>query len=162
MATIMEIHHGHAFGAGALIAAIAVGIVVALAPARRIAHEPALPPAARLSDAARAALRTQMHAHARGMMELVSSTTVLDYAGVTASAQRLLAEPRIARPLSDDATELNAALPARFFALQDQLRSNLQSVADAAAARDASRLADAFAATTRTCVHCHDAYLTGR
>jgi hypothetical protein len=116
----------------------------------------------RLSDPARAALKTQMRTHARGMMELVSRVTLLDWDGVIGAAQRVLDEPRVARPVTGDATELNATLPARFFALQDELRVDLQGLQRASQAHDVDGLADSFAATTRTCVRCHDAYLTGK
>jgi cytochrome c556 len=132
----MQPRHLHVFGLGAL--------------------------AERLPEAARAALATQMHAHARGMMELVSTATVLDYEAVGVSVQRLLEEPRVARPLIGDATELNAELPARFFGMQDELRADLQSMSRAAAARDPEALADSFAATSKACIRCHDSYLTGR
>ena len=152
----------HAFGLGALVAAALVGAVVLLAPSRRMAPERHLQPVARLSDVARAALRTQMRSHGRGMLELVSAVTVLDYDAVTSSAQRVLDEPRVARPLTADATELNATLPDRFFEQQDELRRDLQSLQHAAAAHDPEALADAFAATSRACVHCHASYVSGR
>lgn len=152
----------HAFGLGALVAAAIVGAVVLLAPSRRMAPDRHLKPVERLSETARAALKTQMHTHARGMLELVSGVTVLDYGAVGASTQRLIEEPRIARPLTGDANELNGALPVRFFEQQDELRRDLAALRQAAAARDAEALADAFAATSRTCIHCHESYLTGR
>ncbi|HEX8951315.1 MAG TPA: hypothetical protein VF945_05695 [Polyangia bacterium] len=145
-----------------MIAGIAVALFVALLPSHRIAPDRHLPPPERLSEAARAALTTQMRTHARGMMELVSRVTLLDYDGVGAAAQRVLDEPRVARPLTHDASELNSSLPARFFALQDELRLHLQATQQAAGARDPEALAESFAATTRTCVRCHDAYLSGR
>ena len=151
----MTIHHGRAFGAGALAAGLAVAVAVWLMPSRRIAPERHLQAVERLSEPARAALTTQMRTHARGMMELVSVVTLLDFEGVGTATQRLLDEPRVARPLTGDATELNSVLPARFFTLQDELRDELQALRSAAAAHDVDATADAFAATTRTCVHCH-------
>jgi len=152
----------HAFGLGAVVAGAIVGAVVLLAPSRRMVPERHLKPVERLSDTARAALTTQMRTHARGMLELVSAVTVLDYEAVGVSAQRLVEEPRIARPLTGDANELNGSLPARFFEQQDELRRDLQSLQRAAAARDPEALSEAFAATSRTCIHCHESYLTGR
>jgi hypothetical protein len=146
------------------IGVIAVAVVVAAAvliwPSRRIAPEHHLTVADRLPEAARAALHTQMHAHARGMMELVSTVTVLDYEGVRASADRVLEEPRVARPLGQDASELQ--LPERFFTLQDDLRRHLGAIRQAAAARDPETLSDELGAATRTCVRCHEAYVSGR
>lgn len=158
----MQPRHVHAFGLGAVVAAAIVGAIVLLVPSQRVGLERRLPPIERLPETARAALATQMHSHARGMMELVSTATVLDYDGVGGSVRRLLDEPRIARPLTGDASELNGALPARFFGMQDELRANLQSVARAAAAHDSEALADSFAAVSKTCIRCHDSYLTGR
>jgi cytochrome c553 len=119
-------------------------------------------PPQHLSDTARAALRTQMRTHARGMMELVSTVTVLDYPGTVASVQRVLDEPRVARPVTRDASELNSALPERFFVLQDDLRRQLLELSAAAAARQAEPTARALGNTIQTCVRCHDAYLYGR
>jgi hypothetical protein len=152
----------HAFGAGAVFAGVVVAAAVGLWPSRRIADEHTMPAAARLSDAARATVRTQMHAHARGMLALASTVTVLDYEGAVAAADAVLAEPRVARPTSGDATELNAALPPRFFELQDQLRAELQAVRAAAGAHDGERLADSFGTVTVTCVRCHQTYQEGR
>lgn len=158
----MQPRHVHAFGLGAVAAAFVAATVVLLVPSHRLVSERHLPPVERLPETARAALRTQMKSHARGMMELASTVTVLDYDGVAASAERILAEPRVARPLTDDASDLNAQLPPRFFALQDELRVNVQSVAHSAVARDPEALADSFAAATKTCIRCHDSYLSGR
>ncbi len=158
----MTFHRGHAFGAGAVVAGIAAALLVALTPSRRIAPESHLPMAERLSDPARAALKTQMRTHARGMMELVSRVTLLDYDGTIVAAQRVLDEPRVARPVTRDATEMNAQLPPRFFTLQDELRDDMQKIQHAASARNPDGLADSFGATARTCVHCHDAYLVGQ
>jgi hypothetical protein len=143
-----------------IVAAMVIAIVLAWPhPLERGRH---LPVAQRLPETARAALRTQMRAHARGMMALVSTVTVLDYDGAAESASELLAEPRVARPLAHDAADLNASLPARFFSLQDELRAHLEEIRRAARARDPDALASAFAAATRACVGCHDAYLRGQ
>ena len=158
----MEAHRIHWVGHGSLTAALAAALVVWLLPSRRIAPESHLNLAQRLPESARAAVKTQMRTHARGMLELSSTVTVLDYDGARAATERLLQEPRIARPVTGDASELNAALPPRFFTLQDQLRQDLQRLQHDAAARDSNALAGSYAATTRTCIACHDAYLTGR
>ena len=153
--------HVHAFGLGAIVAGAIAGIIVLLTPSRRIAQDHLAPPTA-LPGPARSAVHTQMRAHADGMRALVSAVTLLDYPGVAAATKRLLAEPRIARPVSGSAEELNASLPPRFFELQDELARDLEQLQHAAAARQPDALADAFGATARTCVRCHDAYLSGR
>jgi len=158
----MTLRRSHAFGAGVVAAAALAGLLVWLWPAHRIAPERHLATAERLSDTARAALKTQMHAHARGMLELVSTATLLDYDGALAATERLLAEPRLARPITRDATELNATLPPRFFELQDDLYTQLQQIRTACAARTPEALATGLAGAMRTCVQCHDAYLHGK
>jgi hypothetical protein len=158
----MAFRHVHAFGLGAVLAAVAVALVVLFTPSRKIAREPRLPLAGHLPEAARAALRTQMREHARVMLELVSTVTVLDYDAVTRVVGRVLAEPTIARPVSNDATELNRALPERFFVLQDELRERLRRIEQAAARHDPDASAEALGAAINTCVHCHDAYLAGK
>jgi cytochrome c556 len=144
-----------------LATGVIVGVLV-LIWARPLERSHRLAAPERLPESARAAVRTQMHAHARGMMALVSTVTVLDYDAAAASAGELLAEPRLARPIAGDAAELNGALPARFFGLQDELRTQLAEVQQAARARDPEALANAFAAAARTCVQCHATYLRGR
>jgi hypothetical protein len=148
----------HAFGLGAIFTGIVAGAIVLVAPARKIAPEPHLPIAERLRDSERSALRGLMRAHARGALPLLSTVTVLDWSGAATVADEMLAEPPVPRGARDG----QAQLPERFFVLQDELRQELQAVGTAARARDADALADAFGATTRTCVRCHDAYLTGR
>jgi hypothetical protein len=143
-----------------LALAVVAGAVVLVWPSRRLSREPHLPVAERLPEAARAVVRTQMHSHARAMMELVATLTVLDYDAVLSSVDRALEEPRIGRPLGKGADELQ--LPERFYALQDELHVRLQSIRRAAVARDADALADDLAITARTCVHCHQTYLSGR
>jgi hypothetical protein len=148
----------HAFGLGAIITGIVAGTVVLVAPARKIAPEPHLPVAERLPDAERSTLRTQMRAHTRAALPLLSTVTMLDWSGAATLTDELLTEPPVPRGAGDG----RAQLPERFFELQDELRQQLQAINGAAKARDANALAEAFAAISRTCVRCHDAYLTGR
>ena len=158
----MSPHRIHAFGVGAVVSAVVVGLVFLLLPSRRMTTDHRLAAADRLPEATRAALATQMRTHARGMLELTSLVTTLQYDAVGPAVQRLLDEPRVARPLSNDATELNGQLPPRFFSLQDELRDDLRELARAAATHDVNALANAYATTTKACIHCHDTYLKGR
>jgi cytochrome c556 len=115
-----------------------------------------------LSETARALVRQKMAKHSRQMTELVWSVVLLEYNESAQLAQAIATEPRLARPTSNDATELNAALPPRFFELQDQLRSRAQKLEVAARARDATGMAKTFGALAETCVACHDVYLSKR
>ncbi len=74
-------------------------------------------------------------------------------------AEHLQSGPRFARPISGDATELNSLLPAEFFALQDELRSQADELAESASRKDYEAMAAAYGALTQTCVRCHSIYL---
>jgi hypothetical protein len=145
-----------------VLAGLLVAVPLLAAPPERHPSEPELAPGGKFPAAARGVVRTQMRAHAEGMQELQAAVTAIDFPRVEVVAERLLAEPRIARPHTNDATEINSALPARFFELQDDLRDNLRTLAGAAEKRDAEGLANAYGATARTCVRCHEAYVIGK
>ena len=117
-------------------------------------------PTPTLSLTARALLHARMVNHSKQMMELVRAVVLLDFAESAEIGRAIAAEQRFARPTSNDATELNSALPARFFELQDQLRARGQRLEAAARARDANAVAKSFGAVAETCVSCHSAYLT--
>src|SRR5437870_1106707 len=85
----------HAFGLGAIFTGIVAGVLVLFAPSRKIAPEPHLAVADRLSDSARAALATEMRAHAQAAQRLVSDATVLDWSATAAAAEQLLAAPQV-------------------------------------------------------------------
>jgi hypothetical protein len=155
----MKFRKLHAFGLGAIFTGVVAGVLVLFAPSRKIAPEPHLAVAARLPDAARAALATEMRAHAQAAQQLVTDVTVLDWGATASAAEALLAAPRVTPSTGGGAA---AKLPERFFALQDELRRHAQAVARTARAHDAEGLAEAFAGAATTCVRCHDAYLTGR
>ena len=74
-------------------------------------------------------------------------------------ALEIASEPRLARPVERDATELNALLPDAFFDLQDELLQRATDVAQLAAREDSAALANAIGGLTSTCVRCHAAYL---
>ncbi|MBZ4415367.1 cytochrome c [Myxococcus sp. RHSTA-1-4] len=79
-----------------------------------------------------------------------------------ALAARIVNEPRIARPVPGGEDELNALLPERFFALQDEARNRAQAVQEAAQKRDDAALAESFGRLTETCVSCHSVYTSHR
>ena len=91
---------------------------------------------------------------------MVRGVVLLDDQDVEEAADRILAEPTLARPLTGDATDLNSLLPARFFVLQDELRAQAKSLKAAAASHDPTHTADAFGQLSRACVSCHQLYLT--
>ena len=64
-----------------------------------------------LSPAARELLKTRMASHARDMNDLVSAIMVLDYLRIEQRGDQIADDVSLARPVSHDATELNASLP---------------------------------------------------
>jgi hypothetical protein len=158
------------FAAGAL--ATLAGIACASQPERHqspqqtqltraIAPPSRLEPPAYLPGSARAVLRTRMVSHARDMGDLMSAVMLLEYDRVRERAGGIAGDASFARPLTGDATELNSALPVRFFELQDELRGRARTLADAAKRHSAFDVADAYAEVSQTCVRCHATYRQG-
>jgi cytochrome c556 len=121
-----------------------------------------LRPAEPLSEIARALLRERMASHDRDMGELVSDIMVLRYERIQAGAQRIAGDANLGRPLSADASELNSALPEKFFLYQDDLRLEARTLAEAAARQHAFDVADSYGRLSQVCVRCHATYRAGR
>lgn len=115
-----------------------------------------------LSDLARQILRRRMERHGRDATHLMTAVVLLKRDTVQALAQALAGEPRIVRPLPDSRDDLNAALPERFFVLQDELRDRARTLGEAAKSRSDRELGEAFSALTQTCVACHSTFLNPR
>jgi cytochrome c556 len=113
-----------------------------------------------LSDTARALLKQRMASHAKDMGELVSDIMLLHYERIRAGAQRIAGEARLSRPLTNDATELNSALPPKFFLYQDNLRLEARTLAEAAGRQHAFDVADSYGRLSQVCVRCHATYRT--
>jgi hypothetical protein len=121
-----------------------------------------LRPPEQLSDTARAILRGRMVAHARDMSGLVSAIVVLHYDEIKDGALRIAGDASLSRPLSEDATELNSALPEKFFLYQDDLRLEAKTLAEAADRQQPYDVADSYGRLSQVCVRCHAAYRQGR
>jgi hypothetical protein len=130
--------------------------------AAAVTPPPRLAPPEYLPENARAILRTIMAAHAHNMGDLVSAIMVLDYDRIVAGAEAVASDATLARPLTGDATELNALLPEKFFWTQDQLRRQARDLADAARARSAFQVASAYGRLSEVCVNCHAVYRAGK
>jgi hypothetical protein len=128
----------------------------AVSPPERLA------PPEDLSGTARAILRTRMQSHAQDMGALMSAVMTLKYDLIQERAIGIANDASLARPLTGDATELNSALPEKFFLLQDDLRAAARGVAAAAAEKNAFGVADAYGRLSETCVKCHATYRQGR
>ena len=120
-------------------------------PGRGTAPEPLSPMAAGI-------IKERMVSHARDMTTLVSAIMVLDYPAISQRANEIAADVNLSRPLSGDATELNASLPEKFFVRQDELKAGARALATAADALDPYRVADAYGHLSEGCVRCHADY----
>ena len=127
-----------------------------LPPERSVSQQPAY-----LPSIARAILKNRMASHAQNMSDLVSAIMVLDYLRIQEGALTIASDASLARPLTDDATELASALPETFFVLQDQLRVEARALSVAAGTKDAFKVADAYGRLSETCVKCHGVYRKG-
>jgi cytochrome c556 len=126
--------------------------------ARAVAAPDRAGPPEPLSPAAREILKARMASHSRDMAELVSSIMALDYDRIAETGDAISADVNLSRPISQDATELNAALPEKFFARQDELRAGAKTLAAAARARDPERVARDYGRLAEGCVRCHADY----
>lgn len=118
-----------------------------------------LPAPAHIPVAARALLSQRMQRHGVAMSDMMWAVMFLDYESTEDIAREIASEPRLARPLSRDASELNALLPSEFFDLQDALARAAENLATVAPERDPEQLSAAVAKLTDTCIRCHSAYL---
>lgn len=111
-----------------------------------------------LSPAARDILKVRMASHARDMGDLVSAIMILDYPGIVQRADSIAADVNLSRPISRDATELNASLPEKFFIRQDELRAGARALSSAARDLDPYRVAAEYGRLSEGCVRCHADY----
>ncbi len=115
-----------------------------------------------LSPLARQLLKTRMQRHGADTLALLQAVLLLDHPTTQRLATELAAEPRLTRPIAGGEDDLNAALPERFFVLQDELRSRALDLAEASKQPDNTKLSERLGELTRTCVSCHATYLEPR
>src|SRR5687768_354548 len=120
------------------IAAVLLGLLFSCAPARTVGvrPQPKLGEPSRISPQARELLAARMERHGDTMMWLMATVVLLKHEPVHELAQEIALEPKISRPAAGDQDTVNAALPPRFFELQDELQKRAAALAQAAAARD--------------------------
>jgi cytochrome c556 len=114
-----------------------------------------------LSAAARALLKERMASHTEDMSDLVSGIMLLEYSRIITRADKIAADVNLSRPTSQDATELNAALPEEFFVRQDELKAAARSLEGAARSGNPYRVAEAYGHVSETCVRCHADFRPG-
>jgi hypothetical protein len=139
--------------------AAAVGFAVWWFPSHRMRREAHLPEAGQLSPTVRNLLAERMRRHGQSMSELAVDVVVLDWDRVAALSGEIRQDASLARPIGNDATELNAQLPDRFFVLQDQLKLTAAALQQAAQTRNAEAMAQAWGNMSSACVRCHATYL---
>jgi hypothetical protein len=127
-----------------------------------VAAPPRLRPPEQLSETAQAILKTRMASHARDMGNLMSAIMLLRYPEISQGALRLASDASLSRPLTDDATELNSALPEKFFLYQDAHRLEGKTLAEAADRQQPFDIADSYGRLSQVCVRCHATYRAGR
>ena len=126
--------------------------------AQAVAPPSRLRPPEKLSPAALVLLRSRMASHSRDMGALTNAVMILSYADIKDHAHRIGTDAAFSRPLTDDATELNSALPEKFFLYQDSLRLEAKVLAEAAERQSAFDVGDSFGRLSQVCVRCHGVY----
>ena len=121
------------------------------APRSRQPPEP-LPPMVQ------ALLKQRMVSHSSDMNDLVSSIMLLDYPRIADRAEKIAADANLSRPISGDATELNALLPEKFFVYQDRVKFEARGLVEAAGAADPYQVASKYGRLSESCVGCHADY----
>jgi cytochrome c556 len=150
--------------AGALLPLVACATPPAYQPpqraqaARAVETPKRAEPAEPLSPAARKLLKERMASHGRDMNDLVSAIMVLDYRRIEQRGDDLADDVTLARPLSNDASELNASLPEKFFVHQDKVKLEARALADAARAGNPYQVAEQYGRLSEGCVRCHADY----
>jgi hypothetical protein len=99
-----------------------------------------------------------MKGHARDMSDLIAAIMVLDYPTIAGRSRAIASDVNLSRPLRGDATELNAALPEKFFVRQDELKAAARTLERAAQELEPNAVASAYGRLSEACVRCHADY----
>ena len=126
--------------------------------ARAVAAPDRAEPPVPISNTTLQLLRSRMASHANDMANLESAIMILDYPQIAERAGGIASDANLARPLTDDATELSSSIPPSFFDYQDDLRRWARALADAATEKSALRVGRAYGKVSETCVTCHAVY----
>ncbi len=111
-----------------------------------------------LSPTARVLLKDRMASHAQDMSALVSAIMLLEYSDIITRADKIAGDVNLSRPLSNDATELNASIPEKFFVHQDDLKAAARTLASAGRTGSPYLVAEAYGKLSENCVRCHADY----
>jgi len=116
-------------------------------------------PGDQLSSTVRRAIGKRMAHHSANLGDLLKAVLILDRDGVQERVKAITDAPKLARPAPGETDTLNAAVPPRFFELQDAMVKRAIAVSDAAKKRDDLQMGKAFGQLTEACVACHSVYL---
>jgi hypothetical protein len=140
---------------GVVAVAAIVGLAVFLRPKPVARNE--LRPAGSIPPQALSILESKMARHDEQMNDLLARVLMLDDDGIARAAGSIFDEPELTRPALGN--ELNALLPDRFFALQDDLRQHARRLVAASGRHDRPAVAEEFGALAKSCISCHEIYL---
>ena len=99
-----------------------------------------------------------MASHAQDMSDLVSAILMFDCQRIAERSDKIAADANLRRPITNDATELNASIPEKFFVRQDDLKAAARALAQNARTADPIKVAEAYGKLSETCVRCHADY----
>lgn len=108
----------------------------------------------KVSAEAKNFLKSKMKLHNKDMRDLVLAISTLKYEEAKKAAQGIANAPRL-----DKSAGASVELPAAYFALQDALRKQAETIAVACEAKNPDDLATTFSQMMRTCVSCHNAFM---
>jgi len=123
--------------------------------AKALAAPDRVDPPEPLSPVVRNLLKERMTTHARDMASLMSAIMTLEYSSITIRANAIAEDANFSRPLTSDASELNAQIPPKFFVRQDDLKEAARRLAGAARSHNPYKVADTYGRLSETCVRCH-------
>lgn len=92
------------------------------------------------------------------MSQLVAGIMLLEYSDIITRADKIASDVNLSRPISNDATELNASIPERFFVRQDDLKTAALALATAGRTANPYQVAQAYGRLSEMCVRCHADY----
>ena len=113
------------------------------------------PPQAALSAPIRQLLGPRMARHGEDLKAIEAAVRARDFALTERLSRQVADEPRVARPLPEQADTLNEGIPQSFFVAQDRLARHAGALADAATRQDPAELDFAFDDLKTGCAVCH-------
>lgn len=111
----------------------------------------------RVPEKTRSFLRNKMKHHSEEMRELVMAVVLLDHQRSRSLAWAIANQPRLDRSVLQ---QQGVVLDPSFFTLQDQLKANAKTLAEATADKDPGSLTASLSQVLNTCATCHALFRT--